>query len=269
MKELQKISYRDALVLTTEQLAEAYACTTKQLQMNYANNKERFREGVHFFKLEGQNLSDFKASAGTPKLLGKLKFAPSLMLWTKRGAARHSKMLGSDRAWDVFEELEECYFTSKASYLIEDSIERAKAWIREEAARHRLAGQVDKQSQLISELKPKATYYDLVLQNKSTLSVTKIAKDYGKSAKWMNAKLHDYGVQFKQGDQWFLYQDYAKLGYTQSTTHVIDDEHSRMMTKWTQKGRLFIYETLKAHGILPLIETPLVMDGAGSVQLSE
>lgn len=75
--------------------------------------------------------------------------------------------------------------------------------------------------------------------------MTKIAKDYGKSAKWMNAKLHDYGVQFKQGDQWFLYQDYAKLGYTQSTTHVIDDEHSRMMTKWTQKGRLFIYETLK------------------------
>ena len=123
--------------------------------------------------------------------------------------------------------------------------------------------------QMVSELKPKATYYDLVLQNKSTLSVTKIAKDYGKSAKWMNAKLHDYGVQFKQGDQWFLYQDYAKLGYTQSTTHVIDDEHSRMMTKWTQKGRLFIYETLKAHGILPLIETPLVMDGAGSVQLSE
>ena len=123
--------------------------------------------------------------------------------------------------------------------------------------------------QMVSELKPKATYYDLVLQNKSTLSVTKIAKDYGKSAKWMNAKLHDYGVQFKQGDQWFLYQDYAKLGYTQSTTHVIDDEHSRMMTKWTQKGRLFIYETLKAHGILPLIETPLVMDGAGLVQLSE
>ena len=109
MKELQKISYRDALVLTTEQLAEAYACTTKQLRMNFANNKERFREGVHFFKLEGQNLSAFKASIGEPKVLAHLKFAPSLMLWTKRGAARHSKMLGTDRAWDVFEELEECY----------------------------------------------------------------------------------------------------------------------------------------------------------------
>ena len=108
--------------------------------------------------------------------------------------------------------------------------------------------------QIVNELQPKATYYDLVLQNKSTLSVTKIAKDYGKSAKWLNAKLHEYGIQYKQGDQWFLYQEYAQLGYTQSSTHVIDDEHSRMSTKWTQKGRLFIYDTLKSHDILPLIE---------------
>lgn len=108
--------------------------------------------------------------------------------------------------------------------------------------------------QLVHELQPKATYYDLVLQNKSLLSVTKIAKDYGKSAIWLNTKLHEYGIQFKQGDQWFLYQRYAQNGYTQSDTHVIDDTHSRMNTKWTQKGRLFIYGTLKAHGILPLIE---------------
>lgn len=108
--------------------------------------------------------------------------------------------------------------------------------------------------QLVHELQPKATYYDLVLQNKSLLSVTKIAKDYGKSAIWLNTKLHEYGIQFKQGDQWFLYQRYAQNGYTQSDTYVIDDTHSRMNTKWTQKGRLFIYDTLKAHGILPLIE---------------
>ena len=108
--------------------------------------------------------------------------------------------------------------------------------------------------QLVCELQPKATYYDLVLQNKSLLSVTKIAKDYGKPAIWLNTKLHEYGIQFKQGDQWFLYQKYAQNGYTQSDTHVIDDKHSRMNTKWTQKGRLFIYATLKEHNILPLIE---------------
>ena len=108
--------------------------------------------------------------------------------------------------------------------------------------------------QQINELQPKATYYDLVLQNKSLLSVSKIAKDYGKSAIWLNNKLHELGIQFKQGDTWLLYQKHADKGYTQSTTHVIDEEKSRMLTKWTQKGRLFIYELLKDENILPLIE---------------
>lgn len=108
--------------------------------------------------------------------------------------------------------------------------------------------------QQVNELRPKATYYDLVLQNKSLLSVSKIAKDYGKSAIWLNNKLHELGIQFKQGDTWLLYQKHADKGYTQSTTHVIDDEKSRMLTKWTQKGRLFIYELLKDENILPLIE---------------
>lgn len=108
--------------------------------------------------------------------------------------------------------------------------------------------------QQVLELRPKATYYDLVIQNKSLLSVTKIAKDYGMSARKLNNLLHDFGVQFKQGDMWFLYQDYADKGYTQSFTHVIDNENSRMSTKWTQKGRLFIYEIMKQNDYLPLIE---------------
>lgn len=108
--------------------------------------------------------------------------------------------------------------------------------------------------QQVNELQPKATYYDLVLQNKSLVSVTQIAKDYGKSARWLNQKLHDLGVQYKQGNTWFVYQKHADKGYTQSTTHVIDDSHSKMFTKWTQKGRLFIYDLLKDHEILPLIE---------------
>lgn len=77
--------------------------------------------------------------------------------------------------------------------------------------------------QRVMEYEPKATYYDLVLQNKSLLSVSKIAKDYGKSAQWLNNKLHELGVQYKQGGTWLLYQKHAEKGYTQSTTHVIDD----------------------------------------------
>ncbi|PCK69246.1 phage antirepressor KilAC domain-containing protein [Paenibacillus larvae] len=109
-------------------------------------------------------------------------------------------------------------------------------------------------TQQVNELQPKASYYDMVLQNKSLLSVSKIAKDYGMSAIAFNQKLHELGVQFKQGDIWLLYAKYQDKGYTQTTTHVIDAEKSKVNTKWTQKGRLFIYDLLKKEGILPVIE---------------
>ncbi|MEV2964862.1 phage antirepressor KilAC domain-containing protein, partial [Paenibacillus larvae] len=83
-------------------------------------------------------------------------------------------------------------------------------------------------TQQVNELQPKASYYDTVLQNKSLLSVTKIAKDYGMSAKALNQKLHELGVQFKQGDIWLLYAKYQDKGYTQTTTHVIDAEKSKV-----------------------------------------
>ena len=115
--------------------------------------------------------------------------------------------------------------------------------------------QTAQQHQIINELQPKATYYDLCLQNKTLLSVTKIAKDYGMSGNALNNMLHELGVQYKQGDVWLLYQKYADKGYTQSKTHVIDSERSAFHTYWTQSGRLFIYSLLKQEkGILPLIE---------------
>jgi len=253
LNQLEKIEYGDDLVLTTEQLAEAYECTPLMIQQNYANNKERFKEGKHFFKLEGDTLRDFKASMGDSKISSTLKFTSVLMLWTKRGASRHSKMLGTDRAWEMYDVLEENYFNRHPQpQSLEEQMAQGLLAAKVMLDQTRL--ELTQVKQIVNELQPKATYYDLVLQNKSTLSVTKIAKDYGKSAKWLNAKLHEYGIQYKQGDQWFLYQEYAQLGYTQSSTHVIDDEHSRMSTKWTQKGRLFIYDTLKSHDILPLIE---------------
>lgn len=109
-------------------------------------------------------------------------------------------------------------------------------------------------AQQVNELKPKASYYDMVLHNKSLLSVSKIAKDYGMSAISFNKKLHELGVQYKQGDIWLMYAKYQDKGYTQTTTHVIDVEKSKISTKWTQKGRLFIYDLLKSEGILPVIE---------------
>ena len=131
--------------------------------------------------------------------------------------------------------------------------------LKEERAKNKaLQTENAMQKQIIAEYSPKASYYDVVLQTADALSVTQIAKDYGKSAKWLNEKLHEHGVQYKQGEVWLLYQKYAEAGYTRSKTHTYSGndgkQHSKLHTYWTQKGRLFIYELLKKQNILPLME---------------
>ena len=103
-------------------------------------------------------------------------------------------------------------------------------------------------------MQPKASYYDLILQNKNTVPITQIAKDYGMSGRKFNEFLHELGVQYKFRKTWLLYQHYAECGYTQSRTYAIDESRSVMHTYWTQKGRLFLYDLLKNEGILPVIE---------------
>ena len=117
---------------------------------------------------------------------------------------------------------------------------------------------IKSQNNQITLMKPKATYYDLVLQTKNAVNITTIAKDYGLSAVTLNKKLHDYGVQYKQGGTWLLYQQHADKGYTKTKTGVYTnkagEEYASVHTQWTQKGRMFIYEILKEHGILPKME---------------
>ena len=118
--------------------------------------------------------------------------------------------------------------------------------------------QVAQQSQLIGELKPKANYVDVILDNKGLVTITQIAKDYGMSGQEMNRLLHQHKVQYYQSGQWLLYSEHHDKGYTHSNTIQITRKDGtpdvKMQTKWTQKGRLFIYELLKKHGVLPLIE---------------
>jgi phage antirepressor YoqD-like protein len=129
---------------------------------------------------------------------------------------------------------------------------------REERVR-KLETTVGVRDQQIAELRPKASYYDVILNTKDALSVTCIAKDYGRSAVWLNNYLHEKGVQFKQGGVCLLFAKFAEQGYTCTKTHTYagsDGEiHSSIHTYWTQKGRLFLYDLLKNDGILPTIET--------------
>ena len=114
------------------------------------------------------------------------------------------------------------------------------------------------QNQQITEMKPKVSYYDVVLNCKDLVSISVIAKDYGWSAKRMNDYLHEKGVQYRQGRVWLLYQKYAERGYTNTKTHSYPgsdgDLHTSVHTYWTQAGRLFIYGLLKEDGIFPVME---------------
>lgn len=112
--------------------------------------------------------------------------------------------------------------------------------------------------QVIGELQPKADYTDRILSSKGTVTTTAIAKDYGMSATGFNKLLHELHVIYKIGKQWFLYAKYQAKGYTHSKTfdfiHSDGKPDCNMQTEWTQKGRLFLYEFLKSHDILPMIE---------------
>jgi hypothetical protein len=113
------IAYKGSPVVTTEMLARAYECEPHQIRQNFKNNKDRFSEGKHFYTLANGDIDEvrlqvesFYSQACDPKISG-YKISPkarSLTLWLERGAARHAKMLNTDRAWDVFEMLEETFF---------------------------------------------------------------------------------------------------------------------------------------------------------------
>ena len=109
VETLSPITHNQIPVITTELLAQLYGTEPVRIRQNHHENKVRFVEGKHFFKVVGNDLKELRVALNysqnpiSPK-------ARSLILWTERGAARHAKMLETDQAWDVFEKLEDCYF---------------------------------------------------------------------------------------------------------------------------------------------------------------
>ena len=264
--DIQVIEHNGERVLTNEQMAQVYECDPHQIRQNFSNNADRFEEGKHFYKLEGEALKAFKNQVEILDSVGIGKRASSLIPFIRRGAARHCKMLGTDRAWDMFDSLEEHYFNRQEvlqpSYMIENPAERARRWADEMEAKQNeiraLEASNAQHLQQIGELKPKADYTDKILQSKGVVPITAIAKDYGMSGQEMNRLLHSMKVIYKIGGQWLLYSKYHAKGYTHSETvsfyHADGRPDVKMNTKWTQKGRLFLYEMLKKKGILPVIE---------------
>jgi anti-repressor protein len=148
--------------------------------------------------------------------------------------------------------------TQLHSYMIEDPIKRAERWIQEQKEKRELEGDKLLLEQQVGELQPKANYVDEILSSKSALNITQIAKDYGMSGYELNKILSEEKVQYKQNKQWLLYAAYHQQGYTKSDTQKIELGDGRIITKlhtkWTQKGRLFVHELLKKRGVIALVD---------------
>lgn len=112
--------------------------------------------------------------------------------------------------------------------------------------------------QRVNELQPKADYYDRILNNKGLVTVSTIAKNYGMSAVSFNKLLHELGIQFNQSGTWLLYSKFQDKGYTHIEPFDYEDKNGNRQVKtrmkWTQKGHIFLYETLKKNNYLPMIE---------------
>ena len=248
-------------VVTLKDIDMVHNRPTGTAKRNFNINRDRFIDGEDFFILKPSDIQkdEFRTSEINNR---------GTIFVTESGYLMLVKSFTDDLAWSVQRQLVRTYFRAKAleSYLIDDPIRRAERWIEEQKERISLQTTVNNQKRQIAEMKPKAKYCDTVLNSKGLFTINSIAKDYGKSAVWLNKWLHTKQIQYKQGEAWLLYQQYANNGYTQSKTATFigtdGEQHSKSHTYWTPKGRLFLYELLKENGILPLIERGEINDKA-------
>lgn len=117
MGNLVPMEFGNQRIMTTKILADEYGTEDKNIQMNFLNNQKRFIEGKHYYRLEGETLKEFKNSLPND-IREPFKFTSQLILWTEKGAARHAKILDTDEAWEVYEELEETYFRVKQQNIV-------------------------------------------------------------------------------------------------------------------------------------------------------
>lgn len=166
--------------------------------------------------------------------------------------------------------------------LPQNYLEALKSLVKAEEEREQLALENRKQQQeivtiskenmelgsRITEMLPKVSYYDKILQSNATMTITQIAQDYGMSAVRMNKELESMRIQHKVRGQWILYGQFLTGGYVHSRAVDIirsDGRHDvKYNTEWTTKGRIFLYDALKAKGILPLIEQECTPSSKGT-----
>lgn len=209
------------------------------------------------------SLVEYKDKKGETRPCYSLNKEECLYIATKFNDEARAKLI---KRWKELEEQHQ-----KPS-VPQNYLEALKSLVKSEEEKQQLALENRKQQQeiltiskenmelgnKITEMLPKVSYYDQILQSDATMTITQIAQDYGMSAIKLNLLLSDMRIQHKVRGQWILYGQFLHGGYVHSRAIDIirsDGRHDvKYNTEWTTKGRIFLYEALKAKGILPLIE---------------
>lgn len=237
MNNLIPINFNDEIVITTKMLAEVYECKEQQITQNFNYSRDKFEEKKHYYKLTGEALKKLRIENSD------LQISPmtrTFYLWTKRGASRHCKMLGTDKAWDMFDSLEENYFNPKVPQLSKRDyailgIVNAKDDISMGVAIKNF------ENIITAPLLPKANWFDSFISGEGLYSSTQVAKIlHISSAMKLNRMLCDEGIIYKRGKCWFPYVD------TDSTWYKIivggNENYSYSQLRFTPKG---LYEISK------------------------
>ena len=220
------------------------------------------REGVFLKRnkdgstMEQVNSANYISEGNLYRLIcrSKLESAERFEYWVFEDVLPSIRKHGAYISPEVLEELQKN--TEKNAELLATLATEQRNRLRLEDENRRLSEAERTLRATVEITQPKATYYDLILENPDAVPVTLIAKDYGYSAVKFNALLHEYGIQFAVGGTWELYQEYADCGYTHNNVHYTKTGRNKVHMCWTQKGRLFLYDFLKNEGILPMIEQP-------------
>ena len=235
-KQTSLIQYKSVPVMTTEQLADFYGTDPVRIRQNLERNQERFIENKHCFKISGQELKDFASSLKilTNSSMEISSKARSLTLWTEKGAARHAKILDTDQAWDIFEQLEEVYFVVKEkshlpSYAIDDPIERAKKWIEEEKQKQAAIQQLEIQA-------PKVAFVDKYVAGNGNKTFRQVAKLLQIKEYKFREFLESNRIMYKLNGEWTAYQNHVDAKRFHVKTGVSDSGHAFNHALFTPKG---------------------------------
>lgn len=267
VQNLTVVENKNQRVLTTQQLADVYETDINNIQQNFKRNSKHFEEGKHYFLLQGDELKEFKSQLTISQMPLISKYTSQLYLWTEKGANRHCKILDTDKAWEQFDNLEEVYFrvknqTPAMPTTYKEALQHLLVQVEEN---ERLALEnkqqtkvIEKQSEVIGEMAPKADYFDALVDRKLLTSIRDTAKELGVKERTFTEWLIQRNLCYR--DKKRKIKPYVnKMQYFELKEFTTIWGHSDTQTLITPKGR----ETFR----LLLIKDGLIKDKNKQMEL--